>query len=88
MKAAMSLCLSDGPVPMPNMPNQIMNRMQVPQGMFLLIAFLAVPPKKERKAPHVVLWQNFQVLKFVNGLTPKCLKKKKHFHSEIGFSYP
>lgn len=25
--------LTDGPVPLPNMPNQIMNRMQVSQGM-------------------------------------------------------
>lgn len=45
--------LSDGPVPIPNMPNQTMNRMQVPQGMLLLSAVQG----------------NTLVLKFVNGLT-------------------
>lgn len=30
---------SDGPVSMPNMPNQIINRMQVPQGMFVFFVF-------------------------------------------------
>lgn len=67
----MSLCLSDGPVPMPNMPNQIMNRMQVPQGMFLLIAFLAVLLKKKESTTCCPL-AKLQVLKFANGLTPKC----------------
>lgn len=36
----MSSFLSDGPVSMPNMPNQIMNRMQVPQGMFLFFVLV------------------------------------------------
>lgn len=29
----LTVLLIDGPVPLPNMPNQIMNRMQVSQGM-------------------------------------------------------
>lgn len=29
-------CFTDGPVSLPNMPNQIMNRMQVSQGMSML----------------------------------------------------
>lgn len=33
--------LSDGPVSMPNMPNQIMNRMQVPQGMFVVFVLIS-----------------------------------------------
>uniref|UniRef100_A0A8C6KFJ1 histone acetyltransferase n=1 Tax=Nothobranchius furzeri TaxID=105023 RepID=A0A8C6KFJ1_NOTFU len=33
---------ADGPAPMPNMPNQIMNRMQVDHGMCLLFTFIKV----------------------------------------------
>lgn len=40
----MSSFLSDGPVSMPNMPNQIMNRMQVPQGMFVFFVFVRKTP--------------------------------------------
>lgn len=36
--------LSDGPVSMPNMPNQLMNRMQVPQGMFVVFVLVRNTP--------------------------------------------
>lgn len=41
---SMSSFLSDGPVSMPNMPNQIMNRMQVPQGMFVVFVLARNTP--------------------------------------------
>ncbi len=61
----MSCFLSDGPVPMPNMPNQIMNRMQVPQGMCSLFAFLAVV--FQEKALHMYFF-----LELANVLMFKC----------------
>lgn len=42
-------CLpADGPVSMPNMPNQMMNRMQVPQGMSFVIALSAIVTMKNK----------------------------------------
>jgi len=70
-----SCLLSDGPVPMPNMPNQIMSRMQVPQGWCFVFAFLAVVCReKQSVCPSLAYLPNSSVCKCIDvKMLSKCL---------------